>query len=191
MITYSKLIKLIIRLAYNIKETIFEKGSDDYSLKMLVKNEVTGDNIQFGILNIEKDFVDFLKSGQHDTKVPGLDDIIFYTKGSLMLDDKPENKEHLKIIDENFNYVKKATAEGILEYYNTKRQNATLDTILKRNETGIEGHDKALKFFNSWLLTKQNAEQVRAIDTSNKPKNPGFNPTSRIKSRQIRISKLI
>jgi hypothetical protein len=190
MITYSKLIRLIVKLAYNTKETVFEKGSDDYILKMYVKNDVTGDNIQFGILNLEKDFIDFLKSGQHSTKVPGLDDIVFYTKGSFVLSDSPENKDQLRAVDENFNYAKKATAEDILKYYETKRQNASLITVFKRTPNGNQSHDEALKYFNYWLLTKQRSQQNQATDISKQPKL-GLNPTSRIKSRQVRISKLI
>lgn len=147
---YSKLIKQIVRFAYDIKQTVFTPTSDGSTIQMSVHNANVNDDVVFGYLRPEKSFIDFLRSGQYGPKTSG--DITTYLRnGSFQLDQSPENQQALQTINENFDKAKKLGPDQILEYTRSKTANAVLSASFRKKPTGVPEHDATLDHYKIFL----------------------------------------
>jgi hypothetical protein len=160
MIKYSKLIRLLVRFAYDVKKTVFEPSTDGYTVRLLVKNPQSGDDVIFGFLRPEKSFIDFLKSKQYGPKTPS--DISVYLKdGSFQLDQTPENSEALEQINKNFEVAQNLTHEQLIEYMRRKPFNVMLTASFRKKPLGLEAHDAALDHYKIFLQTQQGHGKIQ------------------------------
>ena len=148
---YAIAILKLTKLAFTLSETQF-KPIDNSNIGLFVKNKKTGADVQFGVMNIEQDFVDFLLSKQFDNRVDGIDGIVNYIKSRSLApipDDK--NIEASTIIDRNFNIAKDGDESAILELAKNKSDQTPIRAAFKRKETGDQKHDAALQYFRYHL----------------------------------------
>ena len=150
MIKYARLIQKLVRFAFNIKETTVDPNGR-YTVKAFAKNKASGEMLQFGQLELDHRFVDFLDSGQYDKRVGGVDKIQEYLHGkSFYVPAIGDNADRLSILDENFNIIQNGGEEEVKELLNSHKNETTLQMGFKEKELGIPMHDAALENFNRW-----------------------------------------
>jgi len=155
---YKQLIANLVKIAFNLKETILKPMGD--LVELYVKNEPTGQNLLIGKIKIEPDFVSFIEDGQYTTKVLPLSRVDEYMRmRSFKIDDTPENGEALKKINANFDMAKTVNKDQVIPYLTQRRPQDDIYTAsFVRKELGLEIHDKTLKQYTDWLGRKSPAQ---------------------------------